>query len=301
MLRGMDLSEWLDLKAIGTGAVAFLPRLVAAALILVLFWIAYRATHPALREILRRGHIDDALIRLVVDNIYRLAVIVMAVVFAAGQIGINILPALAGLGVVGIALGIAAQDSVANMISGFLIFWDKPFVVGDYVSVQDQYGRVDEITLRTTRVRTPSNSYVVIPNRKIIESTLINHSKHGGMRIDVPIGIAGDESLDKARQALLPAVAAVEGVAAQPKPDVVVTALRPGSLDLLVRVWIDDAALDRPVFFRVTEACLNALDRAGVQTPSPQIQLLLGSDLVAAGSQTSVPLRPPSDPHADVE
>jgi small-conductance mechanosensitive channel len=49
---------------------------------------------------------------------------------------------------------------VANVISGFLIFWDRPFVAGDYVSVQDQYGRVDEITLRTTRLRTPSNSYV---------------------------------------------------------------------------------------------------------------------------------------------
>ena len=76
----------------------------------------------------------------------------VAVVIAAGQIGINILPALAGLGVIGVALGFAAQDSVSNMISGFLIFWDKPFVVGDYVSVQDQYGRVADITLRTTRV-----------------------------------------------------------------------------------------------------------------------------------------------------
>ena len=298
MLLGMDFGEWIDLRAIGTSAVAFLPHLLVAALILVVFWIAYRVTRPTFRGILRRGHIDDALIVLLVDNIYRLAMIVVAVVIAAGQVGINILPAVAGLGVIGIALGFAAQDSVANMISGFLIFWDKPFVVGDYMSVQDQYGRVDEITLRTTRVRTPSNTYVVIPNRKIIESTLINHSKHGGTRVDVPVGIASGESLEKARHALLPAVAAVEGVALQPEPDVVVTALKTGSVDLMVRVWIDDAALERPVFFRVTEACLDALNRSGIQTPSPQIQLLLEN---SAGSETSIPLRAMSRPLTDEE
>jgi len=297
----MDLSEWVDVKAIGTATVAFLPRLLAAGLILLLFWIAYRVTRPPLREILRRGHFDVALIALLVDNIYRMALIVVAVVIAAGQIGINILPALAGLGIAGVALGFAAQDSVANVISGFLIFWDKPFVVGDYVSVQDQYGRVDEITLRTTRVRTPSNSYVVIPNRKIIESTLINHSKHGGTRVDVPVGIASDESLDKVRNALLPAVAAVEGVVLQPEPDLVVTALKAGSVDLLVRVWVDDAALERPVFCRVIEACLDALDRAGIETPSPQIQLLLENDPGRAESQTSVSLRPPGRPRTDEE
>jgi small conductance mechanosensitive channel len=264
MLRGMDLQEWIDPKAIGTSVVAFLPRLLAAGLILVLFWITYRVIRPPLREALRRGHLDAALIGLLVDNIYRLTLIVAAVVIAAGQVGINILPALAGLGIAGIALGFAAQDSVANVISGFLIFWDKPFVAGDYVSVLDQYGRVDEITLRTTRLRTPSNSYVVIPNRKIIESTLVNHSKHGGMRVDVPVAIASGESLAKARDALLPAVTTLSGVAPKPEPDVVVTALKTGSVDLMVRAWIDDAALERPVFCRVTEACLEALERAGI-------------------------------------
>ena len=287
MLPNMNFGEWLDLRALGTATVAFLPRLLVAALILLLFWIAYRTTRVTLGRVLRRAHFDDALIRLLIDNVYRSALIVVAFVIAAGQVGINIMPALAGLGVVGIALGFAAQDSVANMISGFLIFWDKPFLVGDYVSVQDQYGRVTEITLRTTRVRTPSNSYVVIPNRKIIESTLVNHSKHGGMRVEIPITIASSEHIGEARRALLAAVATVEGVVAEPGPDVVVKALGTTGTDLLVRVWIEDAALDRPVFFQVTEACKEALDRAGVQTPSPQIQLLV--DQAKAFSQPAAP------------
>ena len=275
MMPVVNFRELLDLRALGTAAVAFLPRLLLAALILVLFWIGYRVTRPALHLSMKRAHFDDALIQLLVDNVYRSALIVVAVVIAAAQIGVNILPALAGLGVAGIALGFAAQDSVANMISGILIFWDKPFRVGDYVSVQDQYGRVDEITLRTTRIRTPANSYVVIPNRKAIESTLINHSKHGGTRVEIPIAIGDRESIQKARQVLLAAVAKVEGVVPEPEPDVVVKGSGTIGIDLLVRVWIDDAALDRPVFFRAAEACMEALDRAGVGTPSPQIRLLL--------------------------
>lgn len=271
----MNLSEWLDLKALGTTAVAFLPRLLVAAIILFLFWAAFRTSRAALRKIMLRARFEEALIDLLIDNIYRSALIVIAVVIAAGQVGINILPALAGLGVVGIALGFAAQDSVANMISGFLIFWDKPFRVGDYVSLQDQYGRVTEITLRTTRVRTPANSYVVIPNRKIIESTLVNHSKHGGMRIEVPVTIAGSESVADARRALIDAITGIEGVVDEPSPDVVVKALGTMGTDLLLRVWIDDAALERPVFYRVTEAAKEALERAGLETPSPQIQLLV--------------------------
>ena len=295
----MKLTEWLDLRALGTSAVAFLPRLLVAAVILMLFWVAFRATLTTLRQAMLRAHLDESLVRLLIDNVYRSALIVVAVVIAAGQVGINILPALAGLGVVGIALGFAAQDSVANMISGFLIFWDKPFVVGDYVSVQDQYGRVTEITLRTTRVRTPSNSYVVIPNRKIIESTLVNHSKHGGMRLEIPIGIASGESIEKARQALLAAVAKVDGVVAKPESDIVVKGLGAVGIDLLVRVWIEDAALDRPVYFRVTEACMEALDHAGVQTPSPQIQLLL--DQAQAMLRPVGPARPAKQAEPDDE
>ena len=275
MMPSVNFLQFLDLRALSTAAVAFLPRLVLAALILVLFWIGYRVTRPALHQAFKRAHFEDALIQLLVDNVYRSALIIVAVVIAAGQIGVNILPALAGLGVVGVALGFAAQDSVANMISGFLIFWDKPFRVGDYVTVQDQYGRVDEITLRTTRIRTPANSYVVIPNRKAIETTLINHSKHGGTRVDIPIAIGDGESIQKARQVLLAAVAKVDGVVHDPEPDLVVRGPGTVGTDLLVRVWIADAALDRPVFFRTVEACIEALDQAGVRTPSPQIKLLL--------------------------
>ena len=206
-------------------------------------------------------------------NIYRWVVFVFGLVMAADQLGINVAAALAGIGVVGIAVGFAAQDTLANTIAGFVIFLDKPFEVGEWVTVAGEYGRVSNITMRSTRIRTNNNTYVVIPNRKIIDEILVNHSKHGDTRIVVPVGIAYQEDVAAARDVLLDAVAKLDGVLRDPAPDVVTVELGPSSVHLHVRVWIRDAALEQPVFFRALEASKRALDAAGMQIPFPRFQL----------------------------
>jgi small conductance mechanosensitive channel len=186
--------EVLDVQALFTRLVAFLPDLLAAIIVLVLFWMIFRVTRKTLQTLLTRIGIQETLVHMLVNNVYRISLLVFGLVMAADQVGINVGAALAGLGVAGIAIGFAAQDSLANFISGFLIFMDKPFQVGDWVSVADQYGSVKEITMRTTRIRTRNNTFVVIPNRTIIDQVLVNHSKHGETRVDVPVGIAYKEN-----------------------------------------------------------------------------------------------------------
>jgi small conductance mechanosensitive channel len=194
---------------------------------------------------------------------------------AADQLGINVGAALAGIGIAGIALGFAAQDSLANTIAGFVIFWDKPFEVGDWVEVGSQYGRVTNITIRTTRIRTLRNTYVVIPNKKVIDEVLVNHSKHGETRVDVPVGIAYKESIPRAREVLLQAAAAIDGVLADPAPDVVVTGLGASSVDMEVRVWIVQADREIAIFHRVMEESKLALDAAGIEIPYHHLQLFV--------------------------
>ena len=165
---------------------------------------------------------EEALIGLLVDNILYYGVMIFGLVMAAAQLGINVGAALAGLGVVGLALAFAAQDSVANVISGIIIFWDKPFEVGDWIKVEEQFGRVNNITLRSTRIRTPRNTYVVIPNKSIIDAVLENLSQHGELRVDVAVGIAYKEDILAARRVLLEAVSGIDTVKSDPAPDVVV-------------------------------------------------------------------------------
>lgn len=255
--------------------IAFMPKLLAAAAILLVFWVFYKVTARAFRALLSRSAMAPPLTNLLVNSIYRFVLMIFAVITAAGQLGINVGAALAGLGVAGIAVGFAAQDSLANTIAGFMIFWDKPFEVGDWITVAGKYGRVHDITLRTTRIRTPQNTYVVIPNKSIIDEVLVNHSKYGETRIDLSVSIAYKEDIAKARNTLLVAMQTLADVAEQPEPDVVVAKLNDSSVDLLVRVWVTDAKNEDPVKVAVLEASKNALDAAGIEIPFPHLQLFV--------------------------
>jgi len=269
------LQRILNVQAVTEWVVLFIPKLFVAVLILIVFLVGYRVTRRPLGGILDRAGFDRVLVTLLVENIYRFALIIFGLVMAASQLGVNVGAALAGIGVVGIAIGFAAQDALANTIAGFMIFWDKPFRVGEWVTVRDQYGKVSDITLRSTRIRTRQNTYVVIPNKHVIDEVLVNHSHHGETRVDVPVGIAYKEDILAARQVLLEAVKGLPGVVAKPEPTVVVNGLGASSVDLFVRVWIDNAAQEMPVYFAVMEASKRALDAAGIQIPFHHLQLFV--------------------------
>ncbi|MBD3221058.1 mechanosensitive ion channel, partial [bacterium] len=193
----------LDLDLLVTNVVTYLPRLVVGILVMLAFWALYRVGRRPLRAAMTHSGLHAKLVDLLVDNVFRYTLVAFGLIMALSQLGVDVGAAIAGLGVAGIAVGLAAQDTLSNTIAGFTIFWDKPFVVGDWVSVAGEYGMVQDITLRSTRIRTPRNSYVVIPNKRIIDEVLENDSKHGELRIDVPIGIAYKEDTVAAREALM--------------------------------------------------------------------------------------------------
>jgi small conductance mechanosensitive channel len=263
----------LNVEQLFTNFVSFLPRLGAAVLILIALWVAFRVSRGSLKAILSRSGLDPVLISLLIDKIYRIALILFGLVMAASQVGINIAAAIAGIGVAGIALGFAAQDLLANIIAGFVIFLDKPFHVGELIGMDDWYGRVTDITLRSTRIRTQQNTYVIVPNKRIIDAVVINHSKHGETRVDVQVGIAYKENIPEARMVLLAAVKGLEDIIENPAPAVVVEKLGDSSVTLSVRVWIADAERELAVSVAVLEASKLALDAAGIQIPYPHLQL----------------------------
>ncbi len=194
----LDALPWLTRGEALSLASTVLPKLFAAIVVFLAFFMLLRVVQPALRAICRRAAFAPALIHLLVDGLVRGGVLVLGLVMAASQLGIEIAAALAALGVLGIAVGFAAQETIANMTAGFLIFLDRPFKVGDWVTTQERYGEVRDITLRITRIRTLDNTYVVIPNKQIIGELLINHSMSGETRVIIPIGIACKVALDRA-------------------------------------------------------------------------------------------------------
>ena len=268
-----DLLPYLDVPALATRLIAFVPDILVTILILIAFWLFFRVTRRPLRAALVHAGLHSKLVQLLVNSVYRYTILVFALVMALDQLGVNVGAALAGIGVVGIAVGFAAQDSLSNTIAGFMIFWDKPFEVGDWIEVEGQFGMVQDITLRSTRIRTPRNTYVVIPNQKIIDAVLENHSKQGELRVDVPVGIAYKEDVAHARRVLLASVSSLPGVRQDPPPSVVVKELGDSSVNLLVRVWVDRGEQIQATRFTLLESAKTALDAAGIQIPFPHLQL----------------------------
>jgi small conductance mechanosensitive channel len=267
------VTQYVDVEELATNTISYVPRLLIAIAIMFTFWVAFRVMQRPMRATFKRTGLHDKLIDLLVGGVIRYTMFVFGLVMALSQLGVNVGAAVAGLGVAGIAVGLAAQDTLSNTIAGFTIFWDKPFIVGDWITVAGEYGRVTDITLRSTRIRTPRNSYVVIPNKRIIDEVLENDTKHGELRLDIPIGIAYKEDTVAAREALLDAVATVDGVLGSPNPSVVVTACGSSSVDLMVRIWIHDSGDRQPIYFATMEAAKRGLDAAGIQIPYPHLQL----------------------------
>lgn len=266
----------LNVELLLTQFVAWLPSLVAAAVILLAFWLLFRITRSALHHLLHRTGFEPALINMVI-NVYRFVILTFGLVMAASQLGFNVGAALAGLGVVGLTIGFAAKDSLSNVMAGFLIFWDKPFHVGQWVTVGDYYGKIGEITMRTTRLQTRDNKWIIIPNATVIDQTLVNHSTNGRTRLQVPVGIAYPQDIGEARQVILEAIEPLDFVLKDPAPGVVLNDFGSSSVDLLLFVWIKDAQDEKPVFFSVLEAIKVALDRADIEIPFPQMDLHLRS------------------------
>lgn len=277
MFYGMDISvlkEVVNYKSVLTKILSYMPKLILASVILLFFYLVFASSKILFKRILMQAKVDENISKLVIKA-YKYILMIFGFIIALDQLGVNVGAAIAGLGIAGIALGFAAKDTVANIISGITVFMDKPFTIGDYIEVENSYGMVVEITLRSTRIRTLQNEYVVIPNQSIVNEKLINHSKHGGVRVEVPVAIAYKENIDKTREALLKTTKGDKRIISKPKPVVVVEKLGTSSVNVALKFWINNVGMEKPITFEYLEKVKKALDKAGIEIPFPHLQLFI--------------------------
>ncbi len=255
-------------------AVDFLPSLGAAVLILLVFFVLYRVSHRLLHGVLRRTHADPAVLEIAL-KLTKFILFAFGVVMAAGQLGFQIASVLAGLGIVGLAVGLAAQDTLANLVAGITILWDRPFRIGDNVTVAGTFGTVQEIGLRTTRILTNDKIDAILPNKTIINEKIMNHTRTPQLRLGIPVGIGYGEDIGEARRVLAAAVAEHPGVLADPPPKVVVTQLGDSAVVLEVRVWLANPHLETEVKVDLIERVKTTLDEAGIEMPFPTRSVLV--------------------------
>ncbi|MEM7049770.1 MAG: mechanosensitive ion channel family protein [Acidobacteriota bacterium] len=254
-----------------------LPDLLLATLLMLVFYVIYQVVSRILCGILRRTQADPAL-QGIVGRLTKYAILGIGLVMAAGQIGLNIGSLLAGLGVAGLAVGLAAQETLSNLMAGITILWDRPFRSGDRVTIADTYGEVLEIGLRSTRLRTVQNRDAIFPNRDVINQKIINHTLSPELRLDIPIGIAYKEDTRRAREVLLAALEDFPRRHQRRPPEIAVVGLGDSAVDLELRLWLSDPHLERRAEIELVELAKIALDEAGIEIPFPQRTLHLGDD-----------------------
>lgn len=229
-------------------------------------WVGKRIL-AVINRMLERSRLDQTVVNFLNNLLYGL-MIVTVLLAALNKLGINTNSFVAVLGAAAVAIGMSLKDQLSNLAAGVMIVVFRPFGRGDYVEVGGQTGTVIDITLVNTRIRTPANHEIIIPNGDIMTNSSTNYTSLPTRRVDVLVGIGYHSDIQKAREAMLSVASHHDKILKHPAPNVRVTALSESSVDLTLYVWTEnndwfDVQCD------LLEKVKYAFDEAGVDIPFP--------------------------------
>lgn len=255
-------------------AVRFAPKLLAAALVLVAGWFATNWILRILRNSLVRLQLEPP-VRELLERVLRVLLLALVLIIALQNLGVELLPLIAGLGIAGAGVALAMQGVLSNVAAGLTIIFTKPFRVGHYISIVGEEGEVRSISLFSTVLRHADLSDVVIPNRKIAGEILHNYGTIRQLALAVSVGY--DADLDAAARVAFDVLHANPRVLREPAPLVFVTSLGDSSIEIGVRPWV--AVNDfGPATGELNQALVRAFQARGIEIPLPRQEVkLLGS------------------------
>jgi MscS family membrane protein len=209
----------------------------------------------------------------VITLAHRAARILLLMIGAAmllSHLGINVTALAASLGIAGLALSLAAQDTLSDAISGFTILVDQPFRVGDRIEISElgTWGDVVQIGTRTTRIRTRDNRMVIVPNSTIGTSQVVNYTyPDPRYRVQMDIGIGYGMDIEKTRRVIIDTVSHIDGVLKDKPVDALYNEMGESAMTFRVRWWIESYEDTRRIYDRVNTALQVALDGAAIEMP----------------------------------
>ena len=244
-----------------------LQVLGALAVYIVGRWVAGKLRRGT-RTALERTSIDPTLVPFFSGGIYYLALIVV-VIAVLGLFGVQTTSLIAVLGAASLAVGLAMQGTLSNFAAGVMLLLFRPFGIGNYVEVAGTAGSVQEIGIFSTRLTTPDNVEIIVPNAAIYGSTIKNYSAKDTRRNDLVMGISYGDDIARAIATIEKVLSSDSRVLRDPEPLVAVSELADSSVNLVVRPWC--AASDYwPLRFDLTRRLKEELESAGCSIPFPQ-------------------------------
>lgn len=271
MMTEKNFKDYLDL--ITQLIVEFSPNVITAILILLIGLWSISIITKTFKRVMIKRNIEITLSNFI-GNLLFWALRILLFITVIAKLGVETSSFVAVLGAAGLAVGLALQGSLSNFAGGILIILFKPFKVFDVIEVQGEIGTVQEIQIFNTRLLTPNNQAVYIPNGILSNGVIKNYTQEGKRRTDLTIGIAYNADIKKAKEILLEIAYSHPYVLKEPNPMIVVTALADSSINLAVRVWAENEH-----FFTVSSDMLEngkvALEKAGISIPFPQREVTI--------------------------
>ncbi len=252
--------------------IKLLPNILLSALVLVIGFFIARWVKKIAGKLIERISHNTTLNGLFSSVVYIFFIgITLFIVLKILHLDTAVTSILAGAGIVGLALAFAFQDMASNFISGIFISFRRPLHIGDIVKIKEYMGKVEEINLRDTVLRTFQGQMVIIPNKDVFQNPIENYSLLGKRRMDITIGVSYGDDLEKVKEVTLNAVKGIEGLSDEEETTLFYREFSDSSINFIIRLWINSP--EQPAYLRVgSEAIMRikkAYDENAIMIPFP--------------------------------
>jgi small conductance mechanosensitive channel len=264
------------LQTIKTYAVEFGIKLSGALVALIIGLWVIKKLIKGISKVMKSKDVDDSL-QPFLRSMLSITLKALLFISVLSMLGAEMTSFVAILGAAGLAIGMALSGTLQNFAGGVMILIFKPFQVDDVITAQGHTGKVFEIQIFNTILKTPDNKHIILPNGGLSTSSMVNFSKEATRRVDWTFGIGYGDDIDKAREVLGILIKADSRIAQDPEPFIAVSALADSSVNFTVRVWVD-AADYWGVFFAMNENVYKTFAKEGLSIPYPQMDVHVQKD-----------------------
>jgi small conductance mechanosensitive channel len=260
-----DTAEWFR-----TNGASLVFQVLSFVLVLLAFWVVARIGRGAVRRGIDRSKLRvSSLARDFFIKMTGRLIMLVGLLIAISQLGIEVGPVLAGLGIAGFVIGFALQDTLSNFASGLMILVYRPFDVGDVIEAGGVTGKVDQMNLVSTMILTFDNQLLIVPNKQVWGGIIRNVTHQDKRRVDMTFGIGYSDDIPKAEKVLTEIVTGHEKILKDPEPVVRLHELGDSSVNFVVRPWSKTEEY-WDVYWDVTREVKRRFDEEGISIPFPQ-------------------------------
>ena len=245
----------------------YLPKLIAALLILFVGLYVIKLLIKSARKIMQKRGVDVTLQKFL-GNLLGWILKILLFITVISQLGVATTSFAAIIAAAGLAIGLALQGSLGNFAGGVLIMIFKPIKIGDFIEAQGESGTVKEIEIFTTKLNTPDNKEVIIPNGKLSNGNIVNYSTEDTRRVDYTFGVAYDSDIKQTKEIIIGVINAHPKILKDPAPAVNINELADSSINFFSRAWVKKEDF-WAVKFDLIEQTKEAFDAAGIEIPYP--------------------------------